>query len=210
MTPRPPCPNLRQLSTDPGAYSLKHVNLNPEVHYDGSFGYIGLSLTNMKVYLQSPSNPVIPTVTASPTPGPTAVATPTPSNISYNIIYRRYKASTHEHFYTLNNAEGDGVGFNSEGTAFRLFSNPSAGTHPLYRCYDTSSGKHFVSVISTCEGKTSEGVLGYAGDEQRAGTLQLDRYYFTDGDHFLELGNTGVAASALYRFDATLGYAWAP
>jgi hypothetical protein len=37
-----------------------------------------------------------------------------------------------------------------------------SGAVPLYRCYRTASGSHFVSSLANCEGQITESLLGYA------------------------------------------------
>ena len=77
-----------------------------------------------------------------------------------------------------------------------MVSNVGYPTNPIYRCFNTSSGDHFASTSSSCEGYTSEGLLGYT-------LLQgsLLRYY-NGGDHFVTTARLTVG----YLFEQSLGF----
>jgi hypothetical protein len=122
-------------------------------------------------------------------------------------MYRFYRATTGEHFYTATFSEGVNAGFKSEGIGFRFYDTSAIGRIPIYRCL--GAGWHFISTLSNCEGTTVEGQYGWIDSGQLTGTVALKRFYRTaGGDHFY---TTDAAEEAEiqthgYVFEFVVGY----
>ncbi len=50
----------------------------------------------------------------------------------------------------------------SMGPMGYVYKSKVSGSSEIYRCYNSSTGSHFVSSESNCEGATTEGLIGYA------------------------------------------------
>lgn len=125
-------------------------------------------------------------------------------------MYRFYKATTGEHFYTATFTEGIDQAFKSEGIGFQF--SPSGGTDliAIYRC--NSGGRHFISTDANCEGQATEGQYGYIYQTQMPGTVPLwrygryniyaglDRVYTTDSAEAASLVDRG------YSSEGAIGY----
>jgi hypothetical protein len=117
-------------------------------------------------------------------------------------IYRFYKYP--QHFMTLSYSEGAGANFTFETTGFHLFPSGGAGYQPLYRCFRSSNGDHFVSTQSNCEGFNQEGILGYAASQSGPGLVPLYRFYKANtADHLITV-NYGEGSG--YSYEGVLGY----
>ena len=86
-------------------------------------------------------------------------------------LYRYWKASVSDHFYTTN-AEEIGTttpgqtgnhGYVSEGVAGYCFPHPSYGTVPLYRYWKASVSDHFYTTNPDEIGTTTPGQVGKHG-----------------------------------------------
>ena len=130
-------------------------------------------------------------------------------------LYRYWKSSISDHFYTTNIKEigtsARGLvghhGYTSEGTQCLVYTRQVAGSVPLYRYWKSDIGDHFYTTSSNEIGTTtpgvtgnhgyiSEGVAGYCFPHATAGTIPLYRYWKASvGDHFYttysgEIGTT--------------------
>jgi hypothetical protein len=60
---------------------------------------------------------------------------------------------------SLDANEGLIPGYTAQGATFQTFTGYYPGLTPLYRCF--SGVDHFASLDSSCEGRSTEGVLGF-------------------------------------------------
>lgn len=153
--------------------------------------------------------PVQPAPVVTVPQAPVVIVQPAPVvNITKQDNYRFYMGSTGEHFITANYLEGVNAGFTFEGVAFRsiVASAAVANTLKLYRCYESSVGKHFVSSSSNCEGHTQEGDLGQIYSSQISGSVPLYRFYNTVNKDRLVTSNYAEGIASGYRLDGILGY----
>lgn len=139
----------------------------------------------------------------------TSSSSGSPSGGSEVPVYRFYKASTGEHFFSLSPTEGTSAGFVSEGTGFNVYSTAwTTGMIPLYRCY-VLNFMHFISDEANCEGAAGavlEGSYGYVFPTQASGTTPLYRFFNpATGDH-LETTDYSEGSNAGYKFEFILGY----
>lgn len=126
---------------------------------------------------------------------------------TFKDIHRFYMQRTGEHFYTDSLEEGINAGYAHEGIGFIVSTEQYSGNqHQLYRCYQTSAGKHFVSTDSKCEGHTTEGSYGYVGSYPSSGGRPIYRLFNNEiGDHLITLDpNEGLQYG--YQMEGILGY----
>jgi len=111
------------------------------------------------------------------------------------------------HFDTLSVSEGLNAGGIFQGIGFNTYESEAAGMHPLYRCRDTTTGAHFASVFSNCEGQAGEGLYGYVYGSEVGGTGPLYRFYNPSTEDFLctTSYSEGVGAPG-YEEQGILGY----
>lgn len=119
-------------------------------------------------------------------------------------IYRFYKSP--RHFLSTSFTEGAAAGYAFETTGFHLFPAASSGDLPLYRCRNSSSGAHFVSTQSSCEGKTQEGILGYGSSQPGPNLVQLHRFFRSTTNDYLITVNYSEGANNGYAYEGGLGY----
>ena len=130
-------------------------------------------------------------------------------------LYRYWKPSVSDHFYTTNIHEigtaAEGTtghhGYVSEGTQCLLYTSQVEETVPLYRYWRSAVSDHFYTTSSQEIGTTtpgvtgrhgyvSEGITGYCFPHAVAGTVPLYRYWKGSvSDHFYttnaaEIGTT--------------------
>jgi len=114
-------------------------------------------------------------------------------------VFRFYNTKTGTHFYTISQAERDGVianypQFAYEGAVFYAFTTAQSGMLPVYRFYNNSLGTHFYTqseteknyVIANYPVFTYEGAVYYAPPGADInGSTALFRFYNTKtGAHF--------------------------
>ena len=116
-------------------------------------------------------------------------------------LYRYWKSSVNDHFYTTNIHEigtaALGItghhGYVSEGTQCLLYTRQVAGTVPLYRYWRPAVSDHLYTTSSQEIGTTtpgvtgrhgyiSEGITGYCFPHAVAGTVPLYRYWKPGSD----------------------------
>ena len=118
-------------------------------------------------------------------------------------LYRYWKSSITDHFYTTNIAEiGTSTsgqvgnhGYISEGIQCRLYTRQVAGSVPLYRYWKSGIGDHFYTTnsheirttnpgVTGNYGYVSEGIAGFCFPQASAGRVPLYRYWKGNLDHF--------------------------
>ena len=95
-----------------------------------------------------------------------------------------------DHFFTRSLGELTGAGYASEGIGFYVYANAHPTLVALYRC--RLGGDHFVSVSPSCEGASSEGIIGYvrSSTQPACGSVPLYRLHWPGGaDHFFTTSN---------------------
>lgn len=129
-------------------------------------------------------------------------------------VHRAYKPSTGEHFYTQDWVEAAGNGYNLEFlNYFRLETTQLGGWIPLYRCWWTTAGMHFISTGANCESweAWNEGTLGFIATTQVLGTQPLYRLYHPSYYDHLYTTNLSEAWSAYYagyHYERIEGYVY--
>ena len=148
-------------------------------------------------------------------------------------LYRYWKLSISDHFYTTNIYEigtrsrghRGHHGYISEGTQCLLYTRQVRGTVPLYRYWKADVGDHFYTTnrheIGTTtpgragrHGYVSEGITGYCFPHAVAGTVPLYRYWqLRHSDHFYttdarEIGTTtpGHVGRHSYKSEGVVCY----
>ncbi len=127
----------------------------------------------------------------------------------YRFTYGSYTSysTMSRHFYTKTYTEGVNAGFTYEGIAFYVYTNSGiSGTVALYRCLKSPNSQHFMSTSSTCEGHTSEGVLGYIYSSSQYGTLPLYRYYSSSAPDYFHVTSLLTILYNGYVLQNTTGY----
>jgi hypothetical protein len=119
------------------------------------------------------------------------------------VIYRFNNGP--DHFLTTQFEEGLGAGYFYEGIAFRIYSELTPQTQPLYRCNNYSTGDHFASLRLDCEGKVLEGLYGYVGKYARPGLLEIQRFINPTATDHLETLNGSEGHAAGWTFEGPLG-----
>ena len=119
-------------------------------------------------------------------------------------LYRYWRASVSDHFYTTNPAEIGTTspgqvgkyGYKSEGIQCNIYKYNVLGSVPLYRYWQGSVSDHFYTtnageIGTTTPGQTgkygykSEGIVGFCMPKQMTGTVPLYRYWKGSvSDHF--------------------------
>jgi len=128
-------------------------------------------------------------------------------------VYRSYKSSTGEHFYTTSSSEAACCGFSIEfPDSYYLYKSQASGLVPFYRCL-LASGMHFYTTSSSCEGAAGskkESTLGYIAKSASCGAVPLYRLSKSNGDHFYVTSSTErqSAISGGYKDEGTAGYVW--
>lgn len=134
-------------------------------------------------------------------------------------VYRFASRKTGDHFYTVSESEKTAVESNSEwgyvfeGVAFYAYQSDVAGSIPVYRFVNGTTGDHFYTASeeerdairnNTVWGYAGEGTAFYVPDTMQAGTATVYRFYNpTTGDHFYTASATekdGLTISPVYRF----------
>ena len=121
-----------------------------------------------------------------------------------SLIYRFYQGPSH--FYTIYYPEGANAGFKFEGYGFLVYKGSTAGTHPLYRCYNSSNQARLVSVQQNCEGLINEGIFGYASDSASSGLVPLYRFHNSNATDFLITESYNEGENAGFVYEGILGY----
>lgn len=106
----------------------------------------------------------------------------TAATVTYNPIYR-FSFSNGIHFFSNSSTEGTSAGGTLDGVAFNVLTNQSSATVALYRCYISSTGTHFVTTASGCQGYTQEGTYGYVYTTNVSGTSALYGFYNSSWDY---------------------------
>ncbi len=86
---------------------------------------------------------------------------------------------------SIHRNEGSGVGYrlHRDSVFYVYASNVPGVVAPGHRCYNASTGDHFIATTSTCEGRSgymSEAIIGYGlppSSAPRCGSVMLKRYY---------------------------------
>jgi len=141
-------------------------------------------------------------------------------NVSTAVVpvYRYFKKSIPDHFYTLSAQEANNAGYVTEDGGFYVFQTQWTGSLiQLYRCLTTTSTpQHFVSSDPACEGSTKESTYGYIfpSNAAPANTTPLARWnQVSTGDHLVETTFTiiqdpdsqGFAKGKGFTLDGTIG-----
>jgi hypothetical protein len=119
-------------------------------------------------------------------------------------IHRLFSQPYGDHLYGTNPNEDAAGGYVLEAqNYFYLLAAPAAGHVPLYRCLTPPTHDHFLSTMQSCEGATSEGLLGYIATAQISGTVPLYRLFRAG------TGNTFYTLSAEEADNAVAQYSYA-
>lgn len=128
------------------------------------------------------------------------------TTVATTPVYRLYHSTSGQHFYSLSSSEGTSDGFVLEGQAFKvLATTASSGSYPLYRCYMTT-GQHFVSTSSGCEGATVEGTYGYLYSTYVLNSVPLYRFVKQSNTDRLATTDLSEGYAAGYIYEGILGY----
>ena len=120
-------------------------------------------------------------------------------------IYHYLQKSTGEHFYTADSSEAIQNGFAFQGVGFMLFTQPRAGTIPLYRCFQPGRS-HSVSLDPICGGATVEGIYGYLYEKANPNSVPLFRFQSSGKGFSIATQEESEGFAAGMKFDQTLGY----
>jgi hypothetical protein len=131
-------------------------------------------------------------------------------------IHRSWHPTTGEHFYTSSLDEAQCCGFTLEvSDFFRLYAGVQAQTTAFYRCYGAGSNGtfHHYTTDAACEGlPVNEGIIGYIGTTELAGSTALYRSYNpTNGDHFFtnsEAEHDNAVGVLGFVDEGVVGYVW--
>jgi hypothetical protein len=127
-------------------------------------------------------------------------------------VSRSVSGSTNEHFYTTSPSEAACCGFTVEYSPYYyLYSSAQPGLVPFYRCA-LSSGFHFYTTSSACEGSPgaiTEGQMGWIGTSASCGATPLYRLAKGD-DHFFTTAaaERDSAIASGYVDEGTAGFVW--
>lgn len=188
--------------SDPDAYFayFKFGGTNPTAKWSCVFGEGALSAGAQLSYnclmAVGTVDEVLAALNAYPMPGQSVT--------SMIPVYRFFKSP--KHLMTTSYTEAASAGYSFETTGFHLFPGGGAGYLPLYRCRNSSSGAHFVSIQSNCEGKTQEGVLGFASTQPGSNLVPLYRFYRSTTSDYLVTVNYGEGTAGGYTYEGGLGY----
>ena len=81
-------------------------------------------------------------------------------------VYRFYKSSTGDHFYTISESEKNSLqsnpqhGYQYEGIGFYGYPTQSTGTYPVYRFYNATNGDHFYTIFEAEKNYLQKSELG--------------------------------------------------
>lgn len=127
-------------------------------------------------------------------------------------VYRTYKASTGEHFYTTSATEGPGAGFVVEfPNYYYLYSASAPGLVSFYRCWVPGVSMHFYTADPACEGQTVEGPMGFIATSAVCGAVPLYRLAKSNGDHLYTTSASerdSMVTSSGYVYESIAGYVW--
>lgn len=118
-------------------------------------------------------------------------------------MFRFYRATSGEHFFTGTFSEGVNAGLKSEGIGFQFYSSSGIGRIAIYRCY--ASGWHFISTASNCGGSTVEGQYGWIDSGQISGTVALQGYYQSATGDRIYTTDSAEGTAVLDRGYSSLG-----
>lgn len=155
----------------------------------------------------------------APRHGPGSAPPQASETSTRTAIHRMFKASTNDHLYSQYESEGE-----SQPTSnyyveyydyFYLESDSSSGHVPLYRCWralSSSTGDHWLSTDSSCDGAYVIGPVGYIATSQLSGTVALYSQYnalLDDTFHTISLSEAQYAdANYNYSTPVVIGYVY--
>ncbi|MCB9595402.1 MAG: putative metal-binding motif-containing protein [Sandaracinaceae bacterium] len=128
-------------------------------------------------------------------------------------VHRSYRSSDGEHFMSTSRSEVACCGFAVEFfDYYHLYRSATGGLVPFYRCV-LSSGFHFYTTSSTCEGSSGavlEGTMGYLSPSATCGSTPLYRLV-RGNDHLFTISaaERDSAVAAGYRSEGVAGHVWA-
>jgi hypothetical protein len=102
------------------------------------------------------------------------------------LRFQRYSASLNDHMVSASAHEGQRSGYTTKNGA-AYYSSAATGRQPVYRCLNGRN--HFVSLRADCEGRTSEGRIGYLLIASKSGHNALYRCR-AGTDHFVSSSST--------------------
>ncbi len=139
----------------------------------------------------------------TPTPTPPAQSPTTQDNHRFN------NPATGAHFITSSYNEGISANYKYEGVAFKSFDVSSVAPNLMiiYRCYQRTSARHFVSSNPSCEGFTQEGSLGKIYSTQVLGSSALHRFYNPSTfDYLITVSYLEGSVAFGYVYEGIIGY----
>ncbi len=119
-------------------------------------------------------------------------------------VYRAYSAKQTDHLQGRTKGEG-APAYVEEGISFQVWAAPVADGRPLHRCRAGTS--HFLSNDAACEGKTSEGLVGYVASADTATTKPIYRCVSSDGKDHLSTLTPAECTKAGLKVEGTQGFA---